>query len=448
MSRDLRDLLRELAAHAEGGHEIPQTLARRVRRTRARAAALTGLAFAVVAAGVSYGAVAVLGASSGTGPARPAGPVTSECQPGWHVAAAPASPNDQQERLSAFGAAAWNDAWAVGTRWDASGDPGGYPLIQHWDGSTWTEVGAPDQSLGSGSLFAIDVINRTDAWAVGGWITPRNAPLVMHWDGAHWTVTPVPALTNAGPHKPQTLVAIAGRSPNDVWALGNASADGFTYVHPLLHWNGKSWTVIAGPANPATAAVSLYTGIALDPSTGTPWAVGGQLQGGGENSTLSGALVQSWNGDTWVDEPTPNGSLPLDAVASADGHQIFAIRRPELQAAPIGGMSVGGVGPSSLLQWNGARWNTLLSNHGTLNSVGVVTSRDVWVVGVQHAEPLLMHWDGTSWTTVASAAPVTLREGLFAVVVANDQAVLAVGSTGAKPGSDLALWISCGTATR
>lgn len=215
-----------------------------------------------------------------------------------------------------------------------------------------------------------------------------------------------------------------------------------------VHWNGKSWTVIAGPANPATAAVSLYTGIALDPSTGTPWAVGGQLQGGGENSTLSGALVQSWNGDTWVDEPTPNGSLPLDAVASADGHQIFAIRRPELQAAPIGGMSVGGVGPSSLLQWNGARWNTLLSNHGTLNSVGVVTSRDVWVVGVQHAEPLLMHWDGTSWTTVASAAPVTLREGLFAVVVANDQAVLAVGSTGAKPGSDLALWISCGTATR
>lgn len=346
----------------------------------------------------------------------------------------------------------------VGERWVDSPDTSHqepYPLIEHWDGHGWTitSVGNPGEL--PGSLYGIAVISPTDAWAVGGFQAAghgtRNAPLVEHWNGVSWSRTPVPALANTGAHQQQALVAVAGTSPNDVWALGNASIAGSTsYVNRLLHWNGRTWTRVTAPepSSPTAAnglgSLSLLTAVALDPSNGSPWAVGGQLRGAGEEGTFHGALIGSWARGSWIHRPSPFGSLPLTAISYPKGQTVWTIRRPALGSSPDG-TRWGGAGSSSVLQGNGKRWDTRLSTPGTLNGLVAITNHDVWVAGARRG-PLLMHWTGTSWATITAPARVALPDGLSALTVTHDHALLGVGASASKPSrSQLALWTHCPT---
>jgi hypothetical protein len=178
---------------------------------------------------------------------------------------------DRQQRLFALGAASSNNVWAVGERWVDSPYSSGqrqvpYPLIEHWDGRAWTVVQVGNPNRLPGSLYSITVVSATDAWAVGGFqaetTTMRNVPLVEHWNGVSWSLTPVPALANAGPHHEQTLVGVAATSSDDVWAVGNASVNGTTYVNRLLHWNGQTWARVAASEPSSTSglgSISLLT---------------------------------------------------------------------------------------------------------------------------------------------------------------------------------------------
>jgi hypothetical protein len=97
---------------------------------------------------------------------------------------------------------------------------------------------------------------------------------------------------------------------------------------------------------------------------------------------------------------------------------VWALRRSDLETPALG---VGGAGRTLVERWDGRYWTTVLAGVGTLNGVGVVTSRDVCVVGAAHRAPLLMRWDGTSWTTVADIAPIPLPHGFSTMTVANDR---------------------------
>ncbi len=438
----------------------PDPMARIVAASRGRGRGRRQQTLAVCAVAAVITAVAVvlvpLALRDNPGPTHQVSPPIVACRSGWHFAPEPFAAGDRQHRLFAIGAASSSNVWAVGERWVDSPYSSGprqvpYPLIEHWDGRAWTVVPVGNPNRLPGSLYNITVISSTDAWAVGGveaeTPTMRNGPLVEHWNGVSWSLTPVPALANAGRHHEQTLVGVAGTSSDDVWAVGNASVNGATYVNRLLHWNGQVWTRVAAPEPSSTSglgSISLLTAVAIDPATGFPWAVGGHLHGGGESFSFDGALFGTWTGNNWVDEPTPTGSVPLDAISSA-GRSVFAIRRPALATSP-NGTRWGGQGPSSVMRWNGTRWDTVLSTAATLNGLSAVTDRDLWVAGSQHG-PLLMHWDGTSWTTPANSAPVTLPGGLSAITVANDQTVLALGVSTAKPGSQSALWTQCTAAS-
>jgi hypothetical protein len=414
---------------------------------------LQTLAAAAVAAVLAAAALVLvpLAHRDNRGPTHPGSPPIVACRPGWQAAPEPFAAGDRQHRLFAIGAVSASNAWAVGERWVDSSYSSGqrevpYPLIEHWDGRAWTILPVGNPSGLPGSLYGITVISATDAWAVGGFLadspTTRNGPLVEHWNGVSWALISVPALANVGPHHEQTLVGVAAMSSSDVWAVGNAS-NGATYVNRLLHWNGLAWTRVAAPEPSSTTglgSLSLLTGIAIDPDTRLPLAVGGHLQGVDENFTFDGALFGTWTGNTWVGKPTPTGSVPLGAISAAE-HNVFAIRRPALASSP-NGTRWGRRGPGSVLRWNGTRWQRILSTAATLNGLSAVTDRDVWVAGTQHG-PLLMHWDGAAWTTTTSSAPVTLPRGLTAITVAHDQTVLALGVSTAKPGSQSALWTQC-----
>ena len=65
--------------------------------------------------------------------------------------------------------------------------------------------------------------------------------------------------------------------------------------------------------------------------------------------------------------------------------------------------------------------------YGGLNAVTAFSATDVWTVGVDKSAPLIQHWDGNRWQTVASNAPSAAR--LMAVAGTRADDVWAAGYT-------------------
>jgi hypothetical protein len=69
--------------------------------------------------------------------------------------------------------------------------------------------------------------------------------------------------------------------------------------------------------------------------------------------------------------------------------------------------------------WNGVAWSLLpVTDTGTLRSVDVIASDDIWAVGYSYGSPaqtLTMHWDGTAWSAVASPNMAGVDNNLYSV---------------------------------
>jgi hypothetical protein len=123
-------------------------------------------------------------------------------------------------------------------------------LIEHFDGTSWSVVPSPNADSGQ-ILFGVAAISDTDVWAVGGrqdasglWHT-----LAQHWDGSSWSVVPAVDVGANGNH----FYAVKANASNDVYAVGQSAGTGFPNTALIEHWDGKSWSVVASPADAATA---------------------------------------------------------------------------------------------------------------------------------------------------------------------------------------------------
>jgi hypothetical protein len=83
-----------------------------------------------------------------------------------------------------------------------------------------------------------------------------------------------------------------------------------------------------------------------------------------------------------------------------------------------------------ITRWNGARWSVYATPPNTLTGVAARSATDVWAVG----GTLAMHWNGRSWTRVATPA-LKGGLGLSAVAVTSSDNAWAVGQAGQAPGS-------------
>lgn len=118
-------------------------------------------------------------------------------------------------------------AWAAAPDDLYVGGPGG--VIQHWDGTHWSQMTTPTTK----TINALHGLSSHDIWAVGGDSYTTNQTdrsLVMHWDGQYWTEMTPPDFY--GWTYPFTAVHAVG--PNDVWG----TIDGGTYP---VHYDGTSW---------------------------------------------------------------------------------------------------------------------------------------------------------------------------------------------------------------
>jgi len=274
-------------------------------------------------------------------------------------------------------AAASNDVWAVGqtVSLDANGFTTWRPLVEHWNGSAWSIVATPTLSPSgttlttSAVLNGVTVISPANVWAVGGLGSGNSGNLIEHWDGTSWSVVAAPNNSTNG-----ALLSVSGTSATDIWAVGR------TQRHPnveILHFNGQTWSTVAAPS---PAFDSVLTGVtALAPND--VWAVGETNVGPVQT------LIEHWDGPSWSVVPSPN---------------------------PNGGS---------------------INGNNVLSGIAAVSATDIWAVGYT-TDPntglqrtLTEHWDGTSWSVIASPNATSTGSGTLAGVTAlSNGTVVAVGT--------------------
>jgi hypothetical protein len=108
-----------------------------------------------------------------------------------------------------------NQLWTVGDHFYSKI----YTLTEHWNGKGWSTVVSPNPGTSRNMLFGAAAISATSVWAVGYYQNDLNGnhyPLIEHWNGSTWSVTPNPKLLQ------DSVLQVAARVPgtNHVWAIG------------------------------------------------------------------------------------------------------------------------------------------------------------------------------------------------------------------------------------
>jgi hypothetical protein len=169
----------------------------------------------------------------------------------------------------------------------------------------------------------------------------------------------------------------------------------------IEHWNGTNWSVVSSPNPGSTNGGVLYAVGAV--SASDIWAVGVSNYNGNPQKTL----IEHWNGTNWsvVTSPNPGGSptTKLAGIAVVSANDIWA----------VGYSSTPGVPQTLTEHWNGTSWSIMASPNPSgsgapniLNGVTAVSTSDVWAVGYYENrngfQTLVEHWNGSSWRVVPS----------------------------------------------
>lgn len=213
------------------------------------------------------------------------------------------------------------------------------------------------------------------AWAFGIGVDEHPfRTLVFRRVDARWHRVGVPSIGRAN----RAVVV----SPDEVWVVGDGTS---------LHGVGDDWHEV-----PTAEANGQLFGLVAFGST--LWAAGSVPHG----HTGSGT-VQRWDGARWAGQALPDvapswGLAGLGGVAADD---LWAV-----------GGGHGQDGPPLALHRTGSGWAVPPvplpgDGSGVLRDVLAVASDDVWACGYwrpagdRHRCPLLAHWDGVAWSSVA-----------------------------------------------
>ncbi|MBV9382578.1 MAG: hypothetical protein JOY82_07210 [Streptosporangiaceae bacterium] len=141
-----------------------------------------------------------------------------------HVWTQVPSPNAAfTNQLNAVSADSARDAWAVG--W-YNGLPD-QALTEHWNGRTWRIVASPNPgqegARPSAGLSAVTALSPRDAWAAGAYPAGGGGrALLQHWNGTSWTQVPVPHAGKASNW--DSFLGLSAPSPSDICAVGSSTA--------------------------------------------------------------------------------------------------------------------------------------------------------------------------------------------------------------------------------
>lgn len=206
---------------------------------------------------------------------------------------------------------------AVGAADAVSNGP--HPLVERWDGTSWSVQPSPTSAIGA--LSSVSCPAASSCVAVGidqsDVNSPAGLPLAETWDGTGWTV-------RSPAHQP-------GSPPpfTSVWCTTVGSCTGvasFADQGPSVaqHWDGSAWTlqdVVSSPTADSTQLVGVDC-----PMATSCIAIGRTHTAKDPGSLYNGTLAESWDGTSWVIEPTPEQTTK---PSSETYGQLHAVSCPE-----------------------------------------------------------------------------------------------------------------------
>jgi hypothetical protein len=275
------------------------------------------------------------------------------------------------------------------------------PLTEISTGSTW--------SAGAGVLVpgetrtqfvSVSCTSATSCVAGGAAFSgsfgsdPSFTPLVERWNGSTWSVDPVPlpaGTDGAGIYSLACAGAADCSTVGFAQPAGRFDPEGFDDIPLHEHWNGSSWSVATGPdPTPFSALFDVAC-----PASNTCFAVGGE------------GVVEQWNGSTWfishfAGKASQSSLADVDCLSATSCFAVGAFRGDDADDRPL-------VERWNGSQWQTMTVPAPLSGGGSLSSVSCVNAADCTAVGSRNAgdglATLVEHWNGSAWSIVPSPTP-------------------------------------------
>jgi hypothetical protein len=322
-------------------------------------------------------------------------------------------------------------AFLSADEWWAVGDVGAAlhanrTLIVRFNGSAWSPVASPNQGTANNGLNGVSMISGA-GWAVGYYQAGGYQPLALHWNGAQWSLS----LPAAFPSD-SLFTGVDTLADGSAWAVGFQTTNSGTRSTLIEHASGGTWTQIASP-NVAGSTDNSLMAISGTQATGL-WAVGYWL-----SPTGLRPLMLRYN----TTKPSPSwvmvGGVPapgaidtvLTAVAVRTASDVWA----------VGYYNDGSADRPLALHWNGRTWTSSpVPGTGMLRKVKAISAGNVWAVGSyynaseQRYQTLVVHFDGTAWSTVVSADSGSSDDQLVGLAASSAGSMITVvGRLGPNP---------------
>lgn len=245
-------------------------------------------------------------------------PADAAPQPAWH-----ALDGDEPLALLAVWGQRSDDVWVVGSRATAAAGP----TILRYDGAAWTRVDSGQTSLDLWWVFG---------FAGGDVLFGGTGGTVLRFRNGAFERLPTPS--TAG-----TIFGIWAAAPDDVWAVGDAGADGGV----AWHYDGQSFTAVAIPTPLPRKVFKVHGRASTD-----VWMA------------CDGGITLHWDGVALARIPTPT----VDS--------LFSIVTTPERVVAVGGVA----GAGDLLEHDGSGWTPALQAPITWRGATALGD-DVAVVG-------------------------------------------------------------------
>jgi hypothetical protein len=284
-------------------------------------------------------------------------------------------------------------------------------------------------------LFNVSAASATDVWAVGTTASTSGlrATLAEHWNGKAWSV-----VTTPDPGNGNQLNGVATISATNAWAVGVQGTPSGGSKPLILHWNGKKWAAFAAPAVPGVQAyLNRVAGLAAT----NLWAVGT----GFTNSGGAFTLIEHFDGKHWSVVTSPNPGVYGSQLGGVSGSSVSDVWAD-------GGTFTNPSGTYVTLteHWDGKTWSVVASPNANnlnnvFNAVVSISPTDAWAVGDYWTgtgstfDTLTEHWDGKSWKIVASPSFPT-STALWGVTASSANSVWIAGQITSSTGTLIMHW--------
>jgi hypothetical protein len=274
-----------------------------------------------------------------------------------------------------------------------------------------SQVTLHDIQLGGltpGTLYYFKVTSCTKrgcSTATGSFETFPSCPDTVPPVSGNWQQVISPNVSGATSVNNQ-LLGIAAVSENDVWAVGWAQdPNGPAYVKRTLieHFDGNVWNIVRSPNRGNDTESELHSVSVA--SANDVWAVGSSNNG----SLPSRTLVEHWDGTQWSIVPSPSPDTQfneLRGMVALSANDVWAV-------GYHGGTQTDTPIDTLILHWDGTSWSQLASPNiaggaNQLFGITAISANDIWAIGTAGGAPLAMHWNGSAWSVV----PVRVGGGL------------------------------------